>query len=256
MKRMPHVLPISCGRVCGIEIAAVTPEQAAILIVEAALAGESFEVHLCNAYTLSLVDADPDLRQALCNADLNLPDGAPVALLVRRHGARGPVRGPALLPEVASQGAAHGLRHYLWGGAPGVAEAVAERLYEIAPAAVVVGCESPPYSEIDDDALKSLAERVEAANANVLWIGLGTPRQDYLVPRISPLVSCPVVPVGAAFDFLAGRKAEAPQWLQGRGLEWVHRLITEPRRLWRRYLLGNPRFLLSAARHGLGKRRP
>jgi N-acetylglucosaminyldiphosphoundecaprenol N-acetyl-beta-D-mannosaminyltransferase len=83
----------------------------------------------------------------------------------------------------------------------------------------------------------------------VLWIGLGTPRQDYLVHLLAPQLSIPVVPVGAAFDFWSGAIKEAPRVLQGTGLEWVYRLAKEPRRLWRRYLLGNPRFVLSAWRH-------
>lgn len=247
---------IQRGRVCGVEIAAVTPNQAAALIVEAAVARKALQVHLCNAYTLSLVDRDPELRDALMCADLNLPDGTPIAWLLRGQGARGPVRGPTLMPAVAERGAAHGIRHYLWGGAPGVADEVAVRLGEIDPTIVVAGCETPPYSDLDDDELDALAARVDAAHTNVLWVGLGTPRQDYLVPRIGQLVSCPVVPVGAAFDFLAGRKREAPRLLRGSGLEWLHRLISEPLRLWRRYLLGNPRFILSAARHRFGWARP
>jgi N-acetylglucosaminyldiphosphoundecaprenol N-acetyl-beta-D-mannosaminyltransferase len=154
-----------------------------------------------------------------------------------------------LLPAVAQKGAPSALRHYLWGGAPGIAERVAERLSEIAPTVQVVGCESPPYSDIDDEAVHELANRIRHANANVVWLGLGTPRQDYLVPRLSPLVAGPVIPVGAAFDFLSGRIAEAPARLHGTGLEWLHRLYSDPKRLWRRYLLGNPRFLVSSMRH-------
>jgi N-acetylglucosaminyldiphosphoundecaprenol N-acetyl-beta-D-mannosaminyltransferase len=253
--RLP-LASIPRGWVCGIEIAAVTPHQAAVLIVEAAAAREPLQVHLCNAYTLSLVDRDLELRHALRRADLNLADGTPVAFMLRRRGARGPVRGPALVPAVAKLGAPRGLRHYLWGGGSGVATEVAERLGEIDPTIVVVGCQTPPYADLDDEEVRAVAARVEAARADVLWVGLGTPRQDYLVPRISPLVNCPVVPVGAAFDFLAGRKPEAPRLLRGSGLEWLHRLISEPRRLWRRYLFGNPRFILSATRHSLSRTRP
>lgn len=159
------------------------------------------------------------------------------------------------MPAVAELGAARGLRHYLWGGGPGVAEEVAASLNSIDPAIVVAAHESPPYTELDDKEVRALAARVEAASTNVLWIGLGTPRQDYLVPRISPFVSCPVIPVGAAFDFLAGRVPEAPPVLRGSGLEWAYRLASEPHRLWRRYLIGNPRFVVSAARHSLSRSR-
>lgn len=245
---------VARGRVCGIEIAAIDPDRAAAVIVDAAAIRQPLQVHLCNAYTLSLVDRDPALRAALEGGDLNLPDGTPVAWMVRRLGARGPVRGPQLMPAVVRLGAPLGLRHYLWGGAPGVAEEVAERLGALDPGVEVSGSESPPYTELDDDEVRALAARVEAAGTDVLWLGLGTPGQDYLMPRIGPLVSCPVVPVGAAFDFLAGRVREAPNVLHGTGLEWIYRLVREPRRLWRRYLIGNPRFVRSAIAHKLWRR--
>lgn len=241
------------GRVCGVTISAMPLADAARAIVAAATNRARLEVHLCNAYTLSLVDRDEQLRAALQQADLNLPDGAPVAWLLRRHGARGPVRGPALVPAVATLGAANGLRHYLWGGEQGVAEGVADRLRSLDPAITIAGCETPSYDELEDDDLQALAARIRAAEAHVLWVGLGTPRQDHLVHRLGPLLKCPVVPVGAAFDFLAGRVSEAPSWLHGSGFEWLYRLAREPRRLWRRYLLGNPRFVLSAVRHATGR---
>lgn len=237
------------GRVCGIPIAAVTPEQAVEQVVQAGLDGRSLEVHLCNAYTLSLVDRDATLRDALLRADLNLPDGTPVAWLLRSHGLRQPVRGPGLVNDVAAAGAARGLRHYFWGGAPGVAQAVAEQLRRAVPDLEVAGTDTPPFGDPDDAELKALAERVRGARAQVLWVALGTPRQDYLVPRLAPLAGCPVVPVGAAFDFVAGTVQEAPAVLHGTGAEWVFRLSREPRRLWRRYLIGNPRFAMSALRH-------
>jgi N-acetylglucosaminyldiphosphoundecaprenol N-acetyl-beta-D-mannosaminyltransferase len=239
------------GSVCGINVAAIDLDRAAAVIIEAAVAHRSLEVHLCNAYTMSLVDRDDELRAALDRADLNLPDGAPVAWLLRRSGARGPVRGRALMTAVVELGTAGGLRHYLWGGGPDVADEAAARLRQLEPAFVAAVCETPPYTDLDDDEVRALASRVRAAATDVLWIGLGTPRQDYLVPRISALVSCPVVPVGAAFDFLAGRVREAPRLLRGSGFEWAYRLFREPRRLWRRYLIGNPRFVMAAARSRL-----
>jgi N-acetylglucosaminyldiphosphoundecaprenol N-acetyl-beta-D-mannosaminyltransferase len=116
------------------------------------------------------------------------------------------------------------------------------------PGLVVSGLECPPWRDLDDGELQSLADRITQAGADVVWIGLGTPRQDYLVRQLAPLLDCVVVPVGAAFDFLAGRVGEAPASLHGSGFEWVHRLVKEPRRLWRRYLLGNPKFVVRAAK--------
>lgn len=237
------------GRICGIDIVALSPTAAAQALVDAAVERKSLEAHLCNAFTLSLVDSDAELRAALLRADLNLPDGTPVAWLLRPRGARGPVRGPSLVTQVARSGAAVGLRHYFWGGQPGVAEAVAQRLETTVRGLQVAGFASPPFGNPSDNDLAELAARVRATGAHIVWVGLGTPRQDYVVPRLAPLVDCPVVPVGAAFDFLAGTVAEAPGWLHNTGLEWTYRLAKEPRRLWRRYVFGNPRFVVSAARH-------
>lgn len=236
-------------RVCGVPIAALAPAEAADLIVAAALARRRVEVHLCNAYTLSLVDSDPMLRFALLAADLNLPDGTPVARLGRKFGTTGPVRGPALVVDVVRAGVPAGVGHYLYGGWSGVADAMAATLLEKAPGAVIAATETPPYGDVGEAHLDELGRRIKASGAHIVWVGLGTPRQDYAVPAIAARVEAVVVPIGAAFDFLAGSVKQAPQFLHGSGLEWMYRLATEPRRLWRRYLLGNPRFVASAVRH-------
>lgn len=234
--------------VCGVRISADAPRVAARVLAERGRRGQPFQVHLCNTYTLSLTDRDVALRAALLASDYNLPDGAPVAWLGWRHGVRGPVRGPGLVLAVAEEGVELDLKHYLLGGAPGVADAMAERLMQLVPHLDIVGCESPPFHDLDADEIAAVGQRVKSAGTNVLWIGVGTPRQDHLVPQIAPVAGCVVIPVGAAFDYLAGRVPEAPQLLQGHGLEWAYRLTREPRRLWRRYLLESPRFALSALR--------
>ena len=234
--------------VCSVPITATDATGAATRIVQDAVEGRSCQVHLCNAFTLSLVDQDDELRVALAEADLNLADGVPVALLGRKEGMRSPVRGSELVRRVATLGSTE-VRHYLYGGKEGVAEQMAEQLRRQVPGAHVVGTESPPFTPITDEHLDGLVRRVRDSDATVLWIGLGTPRQDYLVHRLADRLPMPIVPVGAAFDFWSGAVKEAPRWVQGTGLEWLYRLASEPRRLWRRYLIGNPRFLLSAWRH-------
>jgi N-acetylglucosaminyldiphosphoundecaprenol N-acetyl-beta-D-mannosaminyltransferase len=234
--------------VCRIPIAELDTIAAAARIVDAAVTGTSYQVHLCNAFTLSLVDRDPVLHDALMASDLNLADGTPVAWLGRNVGATGPVRGPGLVGAVAAAGL--GLtHHYLWGGKEGVADGMAEGLRSVVPGVSIVGTETPPFAPLSDEDLAELAERVRSSGANILWVGLGTPNQDYVVRRLAPLLDMPIVPVGAAFDFWSGAVAEAPAFLHGSGLEWVYRLSREPRRLWRRYLIGNPRFVVAALRH-------
>jgi N-acetylglucosaminyldiphosphoundecaprenol N-acetyl-beta-D-mannosaminyltransferase len=239
---------VSTYDVCGVSIAAVPPDQAAHLLARRAASGGPFEVHLCNAYTLSLVRNDRALLEALRSADLNLADGTPVAWFGRKQDVHGPVRGPALMPEVVRAGVPLGIRHYLFGGDDGVAPAVANELAGLVQGVRLVGCETPLYRDLDAREIEQLADRIRTARAQIVWIGTGTPRQDHLVHRLAPLVDCAVVPVGAAFSYLAGRAREAPTALHGSGLEWIYRFASEPRRLWRRYLFGNLRFIVNVSR--------
>ena len=234
--------------VCSVQISVVDTSGAANRIVRDAVEHRSCQVHLCNAFTLSLVDQDDELRTALAHADLNLADGTPVAMMGRKLGMKGPVRGSELVREVATLAGGQ-VRHYLYGGKEGVAELMADELRHQVPGFVVAGTESPPFTPITEEHLDGLVERVRASGATLVWIGLGTPRQDYLVHRLSDRLPMPIIPVGAAFDFWSGAVREAPRFVHGTGLEWVYRLVAEPKRLWRRYLIGNPRFLLSAWRH-------
>jgi N-acetylglucosaminyldiphosphoundecaprenol N-acetyl-beta-D-mannosaminyltransferase len=240
--------PAATYAVCSVPITVLDASGAAVRIVRDAVEGRSCQVHLCNAYTLSLVDRDDQLRTALTHADLNLADGVPVAMMGRRQGMQGPVRGSELVGKVATMGSSD-VRHYLYGGKDGVAEKMAVQLRRQVPGLEVVGTETPPFTPITDEHLDGVVRRVRDSGANLLWIGLGTPRQDYLVHRLADRLAMPIIPVGAAFDFWSGAVREAPRFVQGTGLEWLYRLAAEPRRLWRRYLIGNPRFLFSAWRH-------
>jgi N-acetylglucosaminyldiphosphoundecaprenol N-acetyl-beta-D-mannosaminyltransferase len=251
MTAAPDMPPLKTYDICGVSLTAATPVDAATSIVAAAKAREPYEVHLCNAYTLSLVDRDMELRAALQRADLNLPDGTPVAWLGRRRGTSGPVRGPGLVIDVARIGVPAGIKHYLYGGAPDVADEMRKRLVQMIPGIEIVGVECPPYRRLNEIEVADLGERIRTSGANLVWVGLGTPNQDYTVPRLASVVDAAIVPVGAAFDFISGRVAEAPKMLHGTGLEWLYRLSREPGRLWRRYLIGNPLFVAVALRHAL-----
>lgn len=235
--------------VCGVEITALSHTEAVRAVVEGALSGSPFEVHLCNAYTLSLVDRDGQLRAALASAHLNLPDGTPVAWLGRGHGAVSPVRGPDLVRGVVRAGVSAKLTHFFYGGTGQVAAEMAAKLVEYAPGLRVAGVETPPYHDLEAAELSALADRIRVSGARVVWVGLGTPRQDYFVAHLAKLLDVAIVPVGAAFDFISGRVQEAPALLHGTGLEWLYRVSREPRRLWQRYLIGNSRFLVCALRH-------
>jgi N-acetylglucosaminyldiphosphoundecaprenol N-acetyl-beta-D-mannosaminyltransferase len=222
-------------------------------VVELALDGRGGDVHLCNAFTLALADKDSTFRRELADAELNLPDGMSVVWAARRFASEdarmsGRVYGPDLLLEVLERGGPHQLRHYFYGGAD---EAVlAAFLAEVRtrfPSVVVAGAEVPPYEPLTESGRRDLLGRIASSRAQLVWVGLGTPKQDRVCADLRRDSAAIFVAVGAAYDFLAGVKSQAPSWMQQRGLEWAYRLGQEPRRLWKRYLLGNTRFVWAAA---------
>jgi N-acetylglucosaminyldiphosphoundecaprenol N-acetyl-beta-D-mannosaminyltransferase len=218
-------------------------------LAAAAAAGSPQGLHLCNAYTLTLATRDPAYRATLQHPGaVNLPDGTPVSWYYRlasRHGARGPVRGPSLMKAGLAR---PGLRHFLLGGTDDVLADLEEVIARDYPQAVVAGRLAPPFGDPGDADLELWAASVREAGADVVWVGLGTPRQDVVISRLVGRTGAVLVGVGAAFDFLSGHKSEAPEVLHRTGLEWVYRLASEPRRLWRRYLFGNAAFVVQAVR--------
>jgi N-acetylglucosaminyldiphosphoundecaprenol N-acetyl-beta-D-mannosaminyltransferase len=238
-------------RTCGVRVDPLTMADAVARICLAASGSEPQATHLVNAYTLSLAVRDDAFRHLLDRGDLNLPDGAPLVWFGRRAGLEGftkRIYGPDLTVAVCDEGRRHGLRHYLYGASPEVVEAFAAHLRQRFPGIEIVGVESPPFRALDPDEEGALVARVHASTANLVWVGLGTPKQDAFVDAFRDRLGVPLLAVGAAFDFLAGDKKMAPRWMQDRGLEWFYRLVSEPRRLWKRYLVGNVVFLWGAFR--------
>lgn len=237
-------------RTCGVRLDAVNLRQASDAVITAAREPRPLVTHLCNAYTLSLCVRDRAYAEVIDAGDLNLMDGAPLVWTARRLGfdhCTERVYGPDLMLDVLDRGRPHGLRHHLYGGHPAVTERLEHALVERLPGLRIVGRESPPFRDLTPDEEEAALARLRQSDADVVWVGLGTPRQDIAVQRLREL-GRPVVAVGAAFDFHAGVKRQAPAWIRRAGLEWLFRLTTEPRRLWKRYLVGNPVFLYGLAR--------
>ena len=215
--------------------------------------GIGADVHLCNAYTLALADRDPKYRSLLRSASLNLADGKSVAWANRLGGIRDDaidrVRGNDLFLDVVDRGRNSKIRHYLLGSTNDVVEQLAANLTLRFPDADIVGAESPPFRALTQQEYVERIKRLRESRADIVWVGLGTPKQDVAVCEIARDAGVVAIAIGAAFDFIAGNKVEAPPWMQKRGVEWMHRLASEPRRLWKRYLFGNSRFLYAVARH-------
>jgi N-acetylglucosaminyldiphosphoundecaprenol N-acetyl-beta-D-mannosaminyltransferase len=239
----------------GVTLVDIDLDGAVAILADAAETGVRQGIHLCNAYTLSLAARDRSYRAALQHPDsVNLPDGTPVSWyyrLLSRRTPRGPVRGPSLMKAALAR---PGLRHFLLGGTPEVLDDLREAIARDFPQASVVGHHSPAFGEPTEPELDGFASRIRESGAQIVWIGLGTPRQDVTIARLVPRTDAVLVGVGAAFDFLSGNKPEAPAVLHGTGFEWLHRLVTEPRRMWRRYLVGNTVFVVHAARQLLRRR--
>lgn len=217
------------------------------------------DVHLCNAYTLALAERDPQLLGILRAATLNLPDGQSVVWanrLLHRGVALPPTRvyGPDLLLDVFALAGETGLRHYLLGSTPHVLEELQRELRRRFPHARITGTCSPPFRPLTAQELQKQQEDIRTAEADIVWVGLGTPKQDHWAAELCEALPVVAVAVGAAFDFIAGSKPQAPHWMQRSGLEWAFRLGCEPRRLWRRYLFGNTRFLWGVVRQAIQPR--
>jgi N-acetylglucosaminyldiphosphoundecaprenol N-acetyl-beta-D-mannosaminyltransferase len=208
----------------------------------------------CPVYTLMMCRENPLVMQAVNGADMVTADGMPVVWVQRRRGNPQAERvyGPDVMEALFARTAGTGIKHYFWGGLPGVADTLVQRMQTRHPALKVAGVYSPPVSPVDDKPDPAVVERLNDSSADVIWVGLGSPKQDLWMMRYRPALRAPLlIGVGAAFDMLAGVKSQAPRWMQRSGLEWVFRLAQEPRRLGRRYLVYNPLFVWHVLREGI-----
>jgi N-acetylglucosaminyldiphosphoundecaprenol N-acetyl-beta-D-mannosaminyltransferase len=247
--------------VLGVRVSAIDM-AAAVGTIERWIADRSAEyVCICTVHTVMECQRDPRLREAVNAAGLRTPDGMPLVWLSHRAGHRevSRVYGPDLMLHLAQRSAETGHRHFFYGGAPGVAEHLARNLSHRYPGLHVAGTHTPPMLPTGALECDATIAAINASDADVVWVGLGTPKQDWWVINHRHLLNAPVlIAVGAAFDFHTGRVRQAPGWMQSHGLEWLFRLSQDPKRLWRRYTIDNARFLMLlgrrqlhlAARHG------
>ncbi len=202
---------------------------------------------------------DPQHRARLNAFDIVAPDGQPVrwALnILYRAGLSDWVSGPELTARVLSRMSDEGLAVYIYGSTPEIVESLSVSLGAAFPALRVVGAEPSKFRDSTSGELSAIANRINGSGARLLLVGLGCPRQEIFAHAMRSLLDLPVMAVGAAFDYHAGRLRPAPQWMQRYGLAWLFRLIREPRRLWRRYLVFNVEYLVRLAAQRLGLWRP
>jgi N-acetylglucosaminyldiphosphoundecaprenol N-acetyl-beta-D-mannosaminyltransferase len=243
-------------RLLGVRITAQTYEHAIAELLRAAREHRRVRAYFSTVHSLVEATSNAELRKAFESADVVCMDGMPLVWASRLRGVKGAERvcGPDVLLSLADLGRGDGLRHYFLGGAPGVADRVAQNLSDRFPGLVVAGTQSPPFRPLNDAEQRDLVETVNAADAHVLWIGLGAPKQEvWAAAHEGALVAPLLLPVGAAFDFYGGRLRRAPRWMRRIGMEWLFRVAMEPRRLFRRYLWTNTRFVFLLARETVGR---
>lgn len=211
---------------------------------------DSRYVCICNVHSVVTASRDAQYGQIVNDADMVTPDGAPVAWLMRRLGfpRQERINGPDLMWRYCQQAEQSGEAVFLYGGTQEILDRLRQRLAEQFPVLRIAGAYSPPFRALSEAEDEAVIEMINASGAGVVWVSLGCPKQEFWMSAHRGRIQAVMIGVGAAFDFLAGTTKRAPEWMQSAGLEWLHRLASEPRRLWRRYLVTNTLFVIAAGR--------
>jgi N-acetylglucosaminyldiphosphoundecaprenol N-acetyl-beta-D-mannosaminyltransferase len=245
--------------VLGVRVSAVNMDQSIELAERWIAAGNPGYVCVTGVHGVMEAQRDPELRRILNRAAINLPDGMPMTWVGRLQGraAMDRVFGPDFMAEMCRVSVERGYRNFLYGGKPGVAERLRDALQQRFPGLEVVGTYTPPFRPLNAQEERELLVQVAQARPHILWVGLSTPRQEKFMARFVDRLHVPLlVGVGAAFDFHTGGIRDCSRWIKRAGLQWLHRLLQDPRRLWKRYLINNSSFVwrITCRLLGLGGR--
>ncbi len=243
-------------RVLGAPIDVIDAAQARARIAAWAERGQSRVVCLCNVHSVVTARSEPAFHAAIEQADLAAPDGAPVAWMLRRLGASDQVRvsGPDLMADYFTEAADRGESVFLYGSTERTLQALQTLLPQRYRGLRIAGAISPPFRPLTPEEDAAHTQAINASGASTVWVSLGCPKQELWMAAHRGRVQAVMLGVGAAFDFHAGTVARAPAWMRAHGLEWLHRLASEPRRLGRRYLVTNTLFVWGALRQLLDTR--
>lgn len=240
--------------IIGILIDAVDYEAAVEGIFKASREKRGYAVSALAVHGLMTGVLDPEQKFRLNHFDLLVPDGQPVRWVLNwlhRTKLRDRVYGPMLTLQICSRAAAEAMPVYFYGGTPEVLIRLKESLATKTPGLVIAGMEASKFRTLNSEEKSEVTERIRSSGASLVFVGLGCPRQEIFAYEFCHSLSMPVLAVGAAFPFLAGILPQAPAWMQNAGLEWLFRLASEPKRLWRRYVYLNPAYVFLSAIQGL-----
>jgi N-acetylglucosaminyldiphosphoundecaprenol N-acetyl-beta-D-mannosaminyltransferase len=249
---MTHQVP--SFEVLGVKINALRVSDLVPIVEDWIGRDEKTYVVLTGVHGVVEMQGDEELRRINNASGLTTPDGMPIVWLGRRHGFPRveKVYAPDVMNELYSAGVSRGWRHFLYGGDEGVADRLAGELVRRFPGIAIAGTICPPFRTLSEDEKQAYAATIDGSRADIVWVGLGCPKQERWMADFRPRIAAPVlIGVGAGFDFLSGRKPLAPVWVQRSGFEWLFRLTSEPRRLWPRYSRIVPRFIAAIARDEL-----
>lgn len=236
--------------VLGVGISALNLQSALAEIAAAISTRRKGYICVTGVHGVMEAQSNESFRNILNNAFLCTPDGMPMVWMGKINGQREMTRvyGPDLMLDICAWSEKNSCRHFFYGGAPGVADSLAEKLKMRFPKMQIVGTFVPPFRPLNPEEENELREKIRVARPDIVWVGLSTPKQEKFMAECLPkLDTTLMVGVGAAFDFLSGRVKQAPRWMQRSGLEWFYRLCSEPRRLAGRYLKNNPVFVAKIA---------
>ena len=227
-------------RVLGIPITFVECAEVLRIVERARDAGERGYIVVTNVHSILECRRDREMLSATLGAALVLPDGVGTSLAARLIAGRneGPrIPGPELMLYMLDKGRPAGLRHYLYGARPDVLEKLSKRLRLLFPGVLIAGTYSPPFRPLTDSEDECIVEEISRTAPDVVWVGLGAPKQEkWMANHVGRIRAAAMIGVGAAFDYHAGAVPWAPRWIRQAGLEWIYRMMHEPRRLWRRNL--------------------
>jgi N-acetylglucosaminyldiphosphoundecaprenol N-acetyl-beta-D-mannosaminyltransferase len=245
--------------ILGVRVSAIDMETALDTVDHWVRRRERRYICVTGVHGIMESQRDARLKDIHNRAGLVTPDGMPLVWISHMMGFKQVARvyGPDLMLAVCKRSGTAGYRHFFFGGAPGVAETLVTVIRKRFPGIRIAGAFSPSFQPLLPDEIERAVRIINAACADIVWVGFGTPKQEQWMDSAVGLVNAPVlIGCGAAFDFLSGTKPQAPRWMQRSGLEWTFRLMTEPRRLWRRYLIGNSKFVWLMFLQALARRRP
>ena len=242
--------------VLGTQIDVLDWQKAVGRIEDWASRRQSTYVAICNSHSVVTAGDDPQFAQVLAEADMATADGMPVAWMMRKLGHPGQQRinGPDLMLRYCEHAARTGTSIYLYGSTEPVLERLIARLRQQYPGLEIAGHYSPPFRPLTDIEDSEICQQIADSGAGVVFVSLGCPKQEKWMHTHRGRIPAVMIGVGAAFDYHAGTLSRAPAWMRDNGLEWLHRLVSEPRRLWRRYLVTNSLFMVRAAAQLLGRK--